>query len=249
MKRALVVAACTALTLQAQVVSMPVRAVQAQNSPPVVVRFCGAQEYITIQGTPAAQRFWTQVMAQYCARKYPRASHIVAHALRPSDGPMRCTGPTVGAFGSTAMENWIVQAAEAYCEAQVNGTDGFSTPVPTNQAIDVEYASGSLPWNGGGPVPCANGNTSIGSIMYEGIVFPTGCNDPSRSLYSCFNCYGVVDWPGSVDGAFTSLINLPFSQQGDNHANVELWLNSSASSGYRQGRSVQSKEYQNRPAS
>ncbi len=44
------------------------------------------------------------------------------------------------------------------------------------------------------------------------------------SAYSCYNCYGIVDWTGNVDGAFTSIVYLPILSPGDNHANIELWL-------------------------
>jgi hypothetical protein len=52
--------------------------------------------------------------------------------------------------------------------------------------------------------------------------------------YSCTGvlvCYGVVGWPGNVDGAFTSIVNLPNIHAGDGHLNAEMWLQPPVPSG------------------
>ena len=46
------------------------------------------------------------------------------HAIRPHDTPVRCTGPLVPVYGSSAALRSIVQEAEDFCIAQVTGEPG-----------------------------------------------------------------------------------------------------------------------------
>ncbi len=114
----------------------------------------------------------------------PRLLEVRPRTVRPFDNSsgVRCTGPLVPVYGSSAAERVILATAQDFCVAQILGMPGTpysGNPVPANQAIDVEYLSGDRTDHGGASIPCLNGGMSVGSTMVHGLTAPTGCNDPS----------------------------------------------------------------------
>ncbi len=156
------------------------------------------------------------------------------HVIRPHDTSVRCTGPLVPVYGSSAALRLIVQEAQDFCAAQITGQAGTpyaGHPVDPGSAIDVEYLTGDRTDHGGASIPCLNGSMSVGSTMVHGLAAPTGCNDPAQASYSCSptHCYSINQWYSSTGyyaAAKTTMVVSHLFAQGNtcDHINAEEWL-------------------------